>query len=183
MGSPNVEREQYLLADIPPYSGAVEVSLQFYGQRILEIHTRGRGESDLLERRYSMNSRADLIALRELNVEPKTVDESETSIKPIEFLYQITHNEFAFSYGCTLQHLQGKRELRQVTQKATPLAKGALKPIAVDADLEATFQNDFVTLLASIKQERAKTVQDALFDSADLPVLPKAENPETPEDP
>jgi len=182
-GSPNVEREDYLLTDIPPYTGAVEVSLHFYGQRILEIHSRGRGESDLLERRYSMNSRADLIALRELNLQPKSVDESETSIKPIEFLYQITHNEFAFSYGCILQHLQGIRDLSQVTHKASPLAHEALKPVAVDVDLEATFQNDFVALLASIKQERAKTVQDALFDSADLPVLPDAETTEPPQDP
>ena len=172
-GSPNVERESYLLKDISPYSGAVEVSLHFYGQRILEIHTRGRGESDILERRYSMNSRSALIEVRELNVHPKPVDESETSIKPIEFIYQITQNDLAFSYGCILQHRRGERDLNQATAQAIPLSEQELKAVAVDAGLEESFQNDFLALLSSIKQERAKTVQDALFDSADLPTLPE----------
>lgn len=178
-GSPNVEQESYLLADIPPYSGAIEASLHFYGQRILEIHTRGRGTNDLLERRYSMNSRSELIEVRELNVHPKAVDESETSIKPIEFLYQITHDEFAFSYGCILQHRRGERDLNKAITQAEPLPNRELKPVVVDASLEESFQSDFLALLASIKQERAKTVQDALFDSADLPQLPETTQLET----
>lgn len=173
-GSPNVEQENYLLADIPPYTGAVEISLNFYGQRILEIHTRGRGESDIINRRYSINSRAELIEVRELRVQPKATDETETSIKPIEFIYEISHDTFAFSYGCILQHRHGQRDAREAATKATPLSERELSNVAVDQSLESQFQNDFIELLSHIKQERTKTVEDALFDSAALPTLPES---------
>ena len=179
LDSPNVERETYLLGEIPPYTGAVEVNLHFYGQRILEIQARGRNELGIVHRRYSMNSRSELIELRELKVEPKESDESETNIKPIEFLYQNTHDEFAFSYGCMLRHLHGEKDVRDSATHPFALKSNELGTVAIEDDLDTEFQQEFIELLASVKEERSKNVQDALFDAANLPTLPTVQ-PNTP---
>ena len=170
--SPNVERESYLLADIPPYQGATEITLHFYGQRILEIRTRGKTDGTLTQRRYSMNSRSELIEVRDINIHPKDTGDSETSIKPIEYTYQTTQTTYALSYGCILEIRQGIRTLEKSPEQVTPLAPSKLQSISIEDSDSTTFQNEFIELLTSIKGERAKTVQDALFDSANLPDLP-----------
>ena len=170
--SPNVERETYLLNEVPPYSGTVEVTLHFYGKRILEIYARGRGERDLLNRRYSMNSRSDLIELRQVKVQPKELDDSETGIKPIEFLYEIKQSHYAFNYGCILEYRAGSRILKGEPEQARALSPSEVRTAAIEQRASDEFQNEFVMLLGSVKAERAKTVQDALFEQADLPALP-----------
>lgn len=170
--SPNVERETYLLNEVPPYSGTVEVTLHFYGERILEIYARGRGERDLLNRRYSMNSRSELIELRQVKVQPKELDDSEIGIKPIEFLYEIRQSHYAFNYGCILEYRVGSRVLKGEPEQARALSPSEVRAAGIDQTESDEFQNEFMVLLSSVKAERAKTVQDALFERADLPALP-----------
>ena len=179
--SPNVERETYLLNEVPPYSGAVEVTLHFYGKRILEIYARGRGEQDLLNRRYSMNSRSELIELRQVKVQPKELDDSETGIEPIEFLYEIKQSHYAFNYGCILEYRVGSRVLKGKPEEAHALSPSEVRIAEIDQTESDEFQNEFVALLSSVKAERAKTVQDALFERADLPALPLAPASEAPD--
>ena len=143
----------------------------FYGDRVLAIDTRGASGTDIIEQRYSLNSKSILVEHQEIRLSAKEPSDDEESIKPMEYRYELKQTTTSVNYGCVLRQKQGIAEKTEYTDELKSLHKSKLKIIPVEETSSESIKSSFISILSGVKAQRTENAKDALFRAANLPVI------------